>query len=322
MTRHWGPTLAEQPDLANFSITEAALTGFRVVRGHPKAVLGWAALQFVLTGGTLLALVALAGPAVNQLATHGLPTDDAALAALMQQLVRSEPATLVLSLMIGSVLAAAMNRAVMNPQDDALAYLRLGRDELAQLGLKVILTLLWMAANLALGAVAGGFATLASTLGPVATNLAVFLVTLGAIGGLVYVSLRLSLASAATFANGRVDLRTSWTITRGHLSSILGAYCLALVLAALVFTLGIAIATLLTQALVSLIEPGGVWKPDFSSAVALIRPLPLTMVALISAAFGLATPLLSTPLAFIYQQMARPDGARGQRAAPKNDVYV
>jgi hypothetical protein len=296
-------------DLANFSITEAALTGFRVVRGHPPAVLGWAGLQFVLIGGSLLALAYFAGPVIAQLQAHGLPADPTALEGLMQQTVRAEPMMLALSLVIGSVLAAAMNRAVLTPEKKGLAYLRLGRDELAQLGLRVLLFMLWVAANLAFAAIAQGLAALSAALGPLVTAFGDFALTVASTAGLVYVSLRLSLASAATFANRRIDLRTSWTITQGSLTPIMGAFCLALLLTALVLALGMVIVVFLASAVQGVVDPANIAKPDMSSIAGLAKPMPLTMLALISLLFGLMSPLLSTPFAFIYQQIAARKGA-------------
>ena len=309
--------------MANFSITEAALTGFRVVRERPVAVLGWAALQFVLMAASFLVLISVAGPAMTQMQTHGLPTDQNGLVALMSQVERGEPPMLGLSLVCGALLSAAMNRAVMAPQDRSFAFLKLGRDELAQLGLRMLLLLLWIAANLLLVALAQGLAAIGGMFGAggqAVAGLSGLAASVAAVICVVYVSLRLSLASAATFARHRIDLRTSWEMTRGHVAEIFGAFCLALVLAGLVLALGMTIVVLVTSAVVGIIDPANTMRPDLSSIAGLLKPAPLIMLGLMSALFGLMSPLLLTPGAFIYQRLT--GSMRQGEPASKSDLYA
>jgi hypothetical protein len=144
--------------------------------------------------------------------------------------------------------------------------------------------------------------------------------SVAAIIGVVYVSLRLSLASAATFARRRIDLRTSWEVTRGHVAEIFGAFCLALVLAGLVLALGMTIVVLVTSAVTAILDPTNSVRPDLSSIAGLLKPAPLVMLGLMSALFGLMSPLLLTPGAFIYQRLT---GSMLQaEPASKSDLYA
>jgi hypothetical protein len=60
---------------------------------------------------------------------------------------------------------------------------------------------------------------------------------LAAVGLMLMLAVRLSLAPPLTFATGRIDLFGSWALTRGRAGRILGAYALTLALVALVYFL-------------------------------------------------------------------------------------
>ncbi|QUD89984.1 hypothetical protein [Phenylobacterium montanum] len=309
--------------MAQFSITEAALTGFRVVRERPSAVLGWAAVYLVLLGASWVALTSVAGPAIAEVQSHGLPSDPAAFRSFMQQIGLAEPPMLGLSLLSGAVFAAAMNRAVMTPDDKGLAYMKLGRDELAQLGLKLFLLLLSLSVNILAVGLAQGLAAVGGMLGPggaALAGLADTAASVGALIGLIYLNLRLSLASAASFDQRRIDLRTSWRMTRGRVGEILSAYALAFALTGLVLALGLVIVLLLTGALAALIDPTNSIKPNLSTPYGLLAPLPLTTLCLMALLFGLTAPLLSTPGAFIYQRLAKADAS--PEPGRKSDFYA
>ena len=132
--------------------SDAALEGFRLTRERPIAVLIWAAVRLVYGIASLLLLVGISGPAVQQLAamenSAAAPTP-AEVMPLTAQLAPAGFAILILSLIFYSVVYTAVLRAILRPADQAFAYLRLSVEELRQFGLAaIIFALCFVYANL------------------------------------------------------------------------------------------------------------------------------------------------------------------------------
>src|SRR5262249_52291126 len=126
--------------VADFSATDASLIGFRIVAERPWAVAIWAALQLAVSL-TLALLTACFGAAYARLGgtmVHPAP-DPSAMAQLLVQVAPSYFAQVLLSLAVCSLLFAAMDRAVLRPEERGLAWLRFGVDELRQFGLFALL---------------------------------------------------------------------------------------------------------------------------------------------------------------------------------------
>ena len=308
--------------MASFSPSEMAFTGFRVVREHPKALIGWAAVQFVLSLSTMTTLTVMAGPALAHLPDNAdlLNPDPKLILPLIRQLLPAYLVALAIMLAIYPVLYGAMNRAVLRPQDDRFGYLRLGRDELRQLGLMLAMLGLGLAGYLAaviLGAIV--IAALRGVVGaadPTGGDLSAAVLFGLILAGVIYVSARLSLASALTFATRRIDLFGSWALTRGLTLPIFGVFCLAAATSIVVAVLGMVIVA----ALMSLVIGGvqglpAVLGPDTVSLTALLSPRELIYYALTAVLNALIMPLLMTPPAAIYQALsgasARPRPAGG-----------
>ncbi len=294
--------------MASFSPTDAALTGFRVVREHPKALIGWILLQFILSLTTSLALVGFAGPSVARLQTEGLQllTDPVTAEAFQRQLLPALGVILLVILIIYPLFNAAMNRAVMRPQDDRFGYLRVGADELRQLGLIMIFMAMGLAAEIVLVTVVVTVATtLHAVAGPVAGALGGLLVLGAGLAGLVVVGVRLSLASALTFATGRVNPFGSWAMTRGHGRPIFFALCIALATSVLVGVLGIVVIQASMSAVwVVVAGRAAPMATTPSSIAAFLTPFELGYTALTAALNGLMLPLMLTPPATIYKSLA------------------
>ena len=275
-----------------FSITDVALTGFGVVQRRPAVVLAWAGLQLVVT---VLATLAV-GPLANAL--FALPRDalqdPARIQAALSPYAANADLAWLLLIPVNAVLNAAMNRAVMQPDQDRYGYLRMGLDELRQLGLILILmAMVFFAATLAgvLVTAADGSAALAATL------------LFGGLGLWVWLGLRLSLASALTFDTGRIDLQGAWRLSQGRAASMLAAYALSLGLCALVFILCSAVIEAAIS--VAALLPGGAIAQAHvpTSLAEFLRPGELVNLLLSSVAVGLIWPVWMTPPAAIYRQL-------------------
>ncbi len=299
--------------LDSFSISEAAFAGFRIVRERPRAVVVWTVIQLAisLVGGG--ALVALAGPDLMRLRDLGASAGVRAggeVLALVERLAPLYGLMLLFFLAFNSLLQAAMNRAVMRPADERFGYFRLGADEARQFALMLLIFALALGVYLAaiLAAVAiGGVVALAAK---PAVGLAVVLCALAAGGAAIFLAVRLSLASAQTFATGKVSLFGSWTLTRGRFWPILGTYILSGAFAAVVYLLWFVLSFAVVAAIGGVGAVAGAMEPNLSSLTAFLTPVALVRTVLGAIVTALVWPVLGAPPAVIYQRLtARPAGA-------------
>ena len=303
-------TAPEPADLSLFSPTDLALTGFRTVREHPRALIGWSLLQFALTLGSALILSSMAGPAMVKLQTLGLGmlSDPTATLAFAQAVAPAEEVLMVLSLVLGALLAAAMIRTVLTPENAAFSFLRLGFVELRQLGLRLVFLGLILAASVVAGVVFSAVAALGAALGSAGAMIASLVLFLGTIAtavGLAFVAVRLSVAGAMTFDLGRISLIGAWRLTKGQFWPILATLAAALGLAAVVFIFGSVFVSSVAGLLASALAGAPTtFQPDYSSAAAVLQPAELAAIALTSVLNALISPILMTPAAAIYLRLS------------------
>ncbi|MFI4976881.1 MAG: hypothetical protein ACHP84_20295 [Caulobacterales bacterium] len=317
--------------MSDFSVTEAAFTGMRIVRARPRAVAVWAAFQLVTSLGLGVYTTVTAGPALMQAQTFGVatPASPAAVLALYRTLLPFYAVLTLFSLAVYPVLYAAMNRAVLRPADDGFGYLRVGADEWRQLLLMLLYILVFLAAYIAIlvGAVIVGVVVslIASRGGVVAGDaagaLVIVIAVVAAICVLGFLAVRLSLASALTFATRRVNLFGSWTMTRGRFWRMLGAYLLAFVLAALVTVIALALS-----GIAAVIFGGGnalsmFTRPDVSSLAAFFSPARIISLVISAAAAGVTLPLTLTPAPAIYRSLASSYGHPGGDESTVESVF-
>jgi hypothetical protein len=263
-----------------FSATDVAFEGFRITRERPLLVLGVTVFQLVVGIALSLAITYVSGrdPAalVTELMPRSAQVSEAEAMRVLQELLPIYEVLIPALLVLGVVCCCAVYRAVLRPSDRALAFLMLGLSELRMLPVLLIYLVLTLLTPLALG--------VAVVLGSLGGPLAVVLVPVFAIAvmcGVVWICVRLSFAGPSVFAERRIDLMAGWRETRGQVSKLLGAYLLALALAAVVFLLGSliigAIATLITNGGVSV---GGPFSPGMI-LFALLQALLWTLIFLI-----------------------------------------
>lgn len=206
-----------------FSPSDAALGGFRLIRDHPVAMLVWGLFYFAGIMVLGLVMVLGLGPTfVSFVKNGGLESGDAA--AFGHILQNASPAFLLiiaLTIFLMSVVTAGVYRLVLRPQEHTAlnTHLKFGKDELR-------LTV----ANLVMFSIGMGFLF--------AIALTTALIAWGgggiwALGGvalavlMIWIGVRLSLATPMTFGEGRLSIAASWRLTRGHFWSLLGMILLA-----------------------------------------------------------------------------------------------
>jgi len=244
------------------------------------------------------------------MAAHPEKFDPAAFSTLLPRLAPAYGVILPLSLACNAVLYAAMNRIVLRPADDAAGYLRLGVAELRQLGLQVLLGLLFFGLYVLAVFVCAGLIAMARGVGA----LLAVLTAAVSVCGLVFLGVRLSLASPATFQTARIDLAASWSLTKGRFWPILGTYLLAFVLVIVVVVL----AGIVTGVVAILVSQGaGASAPaagEVFTLAALSTPAQWVPMVLNAAVGALMWPVFLTPPAAIYQQLIARYGAGAAEA--------
>ncbi len=294
--------------MAEFSISDAALTGFRVVREHPRAVLVWAAFQLVFSILMRTLIAATASPDLMALFANPGALDPTRAALMLTQMMRMAMVLLPFALAFYAMLLAAMNRIVLRPAEDRFGYLRVGRDELRQLGLIALASVVFFGIELVLALVAG---LLMGVLGVVkAAPSSLFVPLLLVYAALIAVAVRFSLASAITFDRGRVDLFGSWRMTKGRFWPLLGALMLTIA-----FTLVIGLLGFVISGAVQLIAAGGDVGALFSRSAPTGSPFSapnLVAFVLNAVITALVWPILLTPAPEIYRTLV----ARGSVGEP------
>ena len=213
--------------MKTFSPSEAALEGFRLTRERPGTILVWGGVYFLGVVAMASVLALGLGPKFRTfLKSGGLDSGDTD--AIADLLLRSWPAfvvALLIAFLILAVITAGIYRLVLRPEEPGLAHLRLGADEFR---LAILNTLLF-----AMGFVFVALIemTLQALLVSQTQNSA--LTALGLFLGaclMIWIGVRLSLATPMTFGQRKISISEAWRLSRGHFWSLLGTVVLALIL--------------------------------------------------------------------------------------------
>ena len=291
--------------MAEFSIQDAAFTGFRVVREHPRAVIVWAVLQLAVSIVLIGCVVGLAGADFGLLLQFSLvnPPDAAKMLTLFRRLAPVVLLVFVISLAFNALFNAALYRAVLRPDQSRYGFVRLGADELRQFGLQILQWLVFMAAYIALVILASLVVAAISLVEKSAILSLVAVALTGVAAVLIYLSVRLSLAGPQTFDTGRISLFGSWSLTRRRFWPLFGTYSLLAALAAVIYLLSL----LVIMAVVAVLSGG-------HPAASVVQAKPLGLSTYLSLAtivqtilqaglLALLLPVVVTPPAAIYRNL-------------------
>ncbi len=275
--------------MTRFSPSESALEGFTLVRDRPVQVLAWSVFFFLGLMATFLVMLIGLGPAfVAYAKSNGVLSGDvAAYSSILEHSWPSFVLTLVVAILVWSTLTAAICRAVLRPHEKGLAYLKFGADEIR---LSVVNALL-----AGIGVFSAVFVrAVDAALGGIPGILAGFVLA----GAVIWIGVRLFLATPMTFAERRIAIADSWRLTRGHFWSLLGMAVLAVIFYLMVWL----VFTIVSAVFVAM--AGG---QDMIAHPTAVQPLAL-FAFLVTAAIQLLLPalqivLLYSPLAEAYREL-------------------
>ena len=224
----------------NFSATEAAFEGFRVVRRKPLTVVFWAlayvammGIIFALAGGSIASLIA----EMQTQQSSGSP-DPEAIMAMWGGLLPMFGLILPVGLLFGAVMNAAVVRSVIRPEQSAFGYLRLGMDEVRVLMVTVVLAILYFVFMFAMMFAVGVLAGFTGAAGIPALWILVVLAGICAVVLGLWLAVRFSLAVPITVAEGRIAILESFTMTRKHAWPLFGMAIIAWIMSMVVALLG------------------------------------------------------------------------------------
>lgn len=296
------------------SPTDAAFEGFRLSREQPRTLFVWALLLMLLDAAAGYVMIAAGwGAEVAQFEARAEAAGSDPTIALngLAALGPMYAVLLAAGLLIGSIFTCGVYRAVLNPEDRGFGHLRLGGDEVRQILVVLSIFLLAIGSTFVVVLVAGLLSALISHLiGPMAV-LAGLALALFAVGILVFIAVRLSLAGPQTFAEKRLVVFGSWYLTRGNFWRLLGTYLLAAVTTIVVLLMGVIIfvaaAAITTGG--DMAATGSIFKPDFSSLSAFFTPARLIYLPFGALFAAVQYALLLAPAAAAYRSLAtRDDG--------------
>jgi hypothetical protein len=210
--------------MTEFSASDAALEGFSLIRRRWRVVLGWAGFNllalFMLI--VLSAVLSVVAGAVAGESGGGRQT----LALLGLVIGFSE-------LFAQAIIAAAVFRVEMRPEEPAFMHLRLGRDELR-------LVIIWLITLTGAWVVWWLSTLIGRTVG--AGGLWIELLAMALVA---YFGLRFALTPPVGFAERKIDFPRSWRLTRGRVLPVLGMLALsACLIGLLMVTVAIVLAVI------------------------------------------------------------------------------
>jgi len=241
----------------------------------------------MLSSGYLQAMMAIQAKGGQPDPAEMIP----AATALMGRLVFVLP----LALVVETLIQTAIVRMVLRPSERSIGYLRLGADELRVFAARLI-----VAIGVGAYCLAGLMVMSLAAAGGIAGAVLLFPIMLAFFAGLFGLLVRLSLTTAATFADKQIGIRASWVLTKGRFWQVVSAYGIAVALYLVVITAGAIIGQVVILAFGPVVDMATVTA--FAEAM---TPGQIVSIV-IGAIFGaLGIAILHAPAAVIYRSLTK-----------------
>jgi hypothetical protein len=294
--------------MSKISASDAAFSGFRLVRENLKSVGVWMLIMTVFSIASSVLMILFFSKELNAFSTALPAPGSEPNPKELQKALEGITPTLLLSvpylLLVNGVVYAGVNRLIQRPREKGFAHLRLGMDEVRQAAV-------WLMYNLVLVAVFAVSRVLIEVLtaagGPGGALLAL-IVFVAMIWSFIYLAIRLSLAAAATFDAGKIVFFKSMPITKGYFWPMLGAYFLAGVMCVIVFLLLMTIVTGVAALISGNIETSSrLMNADTSSLKVFLTPIGIAQAMLSGVMSVLTSLVLFTPAPTMYMALKGDD---------------
>jgi hypothetical protein len=313
--------------MAKISVAGSAFAGLGVIRRHPGAVLSWGVVMLLLSLAPVIVLIAVVGPQILKALAALMPSEHGPIdPEAMRQMMQLQSGMMLVQIVgwlwgtfIKALICSAVFRAVLEPSESRGAFLRLGAQELwLTLLFLVVSVLAYIVVVIAsigvmLPAFIVGLTTGRHAEGATAGVITAVVLGFAVAAALIWVSLRLSMATAMTFTDRQFRLFESWSLTQGSAGRLLGVGVLSLLL---VFVVELVVAGIV---LCAMFASGGppTWLNDPTAVQAFVAQPPLVLLrqiwpwlAVVGAVWILIGSALFTvfcaPWAAAYRDLTRP----------------
>ncbi len=212
--------------------------GFRLIRERPGAMLIWTLVQLIVAVATSFVTTWIV-QASFYAALSGEDVQSLQLTAALQFILLG-----LGGLVVSTILYAAVQRAILRPDEGGPGWLRLGMDEVRLFLLLLLCLFIFLLALLAVGLFLGAILYRAS---PGAAVAAIYIV--GGIGGLLF-GTKISLIFPLTLKKGAFAIGEGTSLSRGRFWTLLGTYLIIFLILLVLGILNVAVT-----------------QPDYLSAV-------------------------------------------------------
>ena len=297
------------------SVGAALGEGFGLIRRRPLSVLTWGGLHALLT----LVAWSLYGPVYLAFLTRTVAgggaasAQDPAMLAQMMQMQGLSLLTGLASMAVTIVIYCAVFRAVLHPEQNRFAYLRVGAAELflgvaaiaAYIAFVVALIVVMIPTAIIVGVLAG-------THNPAAAVIVGVIVAALAFMGTIYLGLRFSFVGPMMVQDNTFRLMESWNLTRGRVGALL-AIGLWLILLFLVLELVVVVALIAAGA--AALGPGAGGLANVRAllaqgpgpVIARLAPLLVVLAVLWAPLAGVFMAVMGAPWARAYRDLNQTD---------------
>lgn len=186
--------------------------GFRLIRERPGAMLIWTVIQLVIAVATSFAMMAILQAGVDA-SLSGESMQSVQMTAALESLLVG-----VAGLAISTIAYAAVQRAILRPDEGGPGWLRLGMDEVRLFLLLLLCLVIFLISALVVGLFLGA---ILSGAGP-GTAVLVTYVILGIAGA--FFGTKVSLMFPLTLKRGAFAVGDGTRLSRGHFWTLFGAY--------------------------------------------------------------------------------------------------
>lgn len=248
--------------MGGLSVGVAIGEGFRLIGARPGSVLAWGAVRavFVVLLWLLMAPMYVARLGQVLAGMRGETPIQPDFSSLMA-MESANLLTTLLGLAVGAVVTCAVFRAVLAPQENRFAYLRLGASELffflLVFGIVIALVVAFVVCAIPIAILV---AILAVAHAKAAAFLLMLALLLTLLGLMIFVFCRLSVAGPMMVADGRFHLMDAWALTRGKAGDLfligfglfLVVVLIEVVLGAIALAIGLAVVGANSQSFAAL----------------------------------------------------------------------